>query len=343
MRIRTNARRVPARPSPRRPGAGALVLALAAALVLGPSAAAPASPRTPPVPGAGAAAGPEGLASYPLAALGSLLRPDAAPPGADDFSCRPTAAYPRPVVLLHGTYANAFAAWNRLAPLLKVDGYCVFALNYGGKKGSAAKGGARIADSSKELAAYVDRVLAATGARQVDLVGHSQGGGPLPRWYLKFDGGADASDPAQNKVRRLIGLAPSNHGATLFGLTSVVGQLGALGLVGSVTGPAVADQLRGSAFHAALDRGGDTVPGVEYTVISTRGDALMDGARHQYLQAGPGATVDNITIQERCGLDLSAHFDVPYDSNILTLARNALDPAHPRPFLCTLVLPALIG
>ena len=53
------------------------------------------------------------------------------------------------------------------------------------------------------------RVLAATGAAKVDLVGHSQGG-MMPRYYLKFLGGAAL-------VNRLVALAPSNHGTTLDG------------------------------------------------------------------------------------------------------------------------------
>ena len=50
----------------------------------------------------------------------------------------------------------------------------------------------------------------ATGASQVDIVGHSQGG-MMPRYYIKFLGGAA-------KVHTLVGLAPSNHGTTLDGL-----------------------------------------------------------------------------------------------------------------------------
>ncbi|MGW0535165.1 esterase/lipase family protein [Streptomyces sp. NPDC003032] len=63
----------------------------------------------------------------------SLARPGVAPPGADDWSCR-GAKHPRPVVLLHGTHVNMAINWNALSPLLKNDGYCVFALNYGGLK-----------------------------------------------------------------------------------------------------------------------------------------------------------------------------------------------------------------
>src|SRR3954468_2010895 len=117
--------------------------------------------------------------------------PTASPPGANDWSCQPTAAHPRPVVLVHGTFADRSNSWQALSPLLKNNGWCVFALDYGSYAGSGAIGGygARgIRNSAEELSAFVARVLAATGASQVDIVGHSQGG-MMPRYYLEFLGG----------------------------------------------------------------------------------------------------------------------------------------------------------
>ncbi len=134
----------------------------------------------------------------------------ASPPGANNWSCKPSAAHPRPVVLVHGTFIDMSASWQALSPLLVNHGYCVFALNYGSSNGSGAIGvyaTGEISASAGELSSFVDQVLAATGARQVDLVGHSQGG-MMPRYYLKFGNGAA-------KVHTLVGLAPSNHGTTV--------------------------------------------------------------------------------------------------------------------------------
>lgn len=143
-----------------------------------PAPAAAAAPRLP-VVYSGAAA-----------TINATLHPDTSPPGANNWSCRPSAAHPEPVVLVHGTIENMTDNWYTLSPLLHDSGYCVFALNYGqqpqihvGLPGSTKPGGtAPVAESAGRLAAFVKRVLAATGASKVDIVGHSQGG-MMPRYY----------------------------------------------------------------------------------------------------------------------------------------------------------------
>lgn len=127
---------------------------------------------------------------------------DVAPPGANDWSCKPSAEHPYPVILVPGTFESMAKNWSTLSPYLKSAGYCVFALNYGETNGVYAT--APVANSAQELAPFVDAVRASTGAKKVDLVGHSQGG-MMPRYYMGFLGGA-------NNVNKLIGIAPSNHG-----------------------------------------------------------------------------------------------------------------------------------
>ncbi|MEU1401438.1 alpha/beta fold hydrolase [Streptomyces sp. NPDC005728] len=322
--------------SNRRRRGAAVCAGLALALAVGQGVAAASASPAPPVPRGQ-------ILDFPVAAVGSLVHPDASPPGADDWSCKPTREHPRPVVLLHGTFANAYDSWNLMAPWLKEAGYCVFAPNYGGAPGSPIKATAHVPDSARQIAAYVDRVLKATGAHQVDLVGHSQGGGLTPRWYLRFAGGTDTAHPERNKVHSLIGLAPSNHGTTASGLGTLTTELGLNQPVSLLAGQAYADQMVGSGVNTALDRDGDTQRGVDYTVIATRYDEVVTPYTHQFLTAGPGATVKNITIQEVCPQDKSEHLSIAYDSNALQLVGNALDPAHAQPVQCGLSLPVLGG
>jgi triacylglycerol esterase/lipase EstA (alpha/beta hydrolase family) len=263
------------------------------------------------------------------------VSPTASPPGANDWSCKPSAAHPRPVVLVHGTFADMSDSWQALSPLLFNHGYCVFALNYGSLNGSGQLGiygTGEIAGSAAELSAFVDEVLAATGAEEVDLVGHSQGG-MMPRFYLKNLGGAA-------KVHTLIGLSPSNHGTTLDGLFTLAGFFpGASEFTGALC-PACQEQEAGSAFLTALNAGGDTVPGVSYTVIQTRFDEVVTPYTSAFL-SGPGVT--NITLQNQCILDLGDHLSMPYDHIADADVLTALDPAHPQHPFCTPIAPVSGG
>ena len=240
-------------------------------------------------------------------------------------------------MLLIGTGANMMLNWHYFAPKLKEQGYCLFSLNYGDTGRGPLKALGDIPTSAGEVGRFVDRVLAATGAAQVDLVGHSQGGGVLPRWYLRFDGGTDPADPARNKVRKLVGIAPSNHGSDADGLGPALNAIGFF-TVGTVLtgGPAVQQQLKGSWVNTALDADGDTQPGVDYTVISTRDDLVVTPYTVQALTAGPGATVRNEVVQDACpSLPplMVSHVGMAFSPTVLGLVENALDPtvAHTVP------------
>src|ERR1700735_5509967 len=65
-------------------------------------------------------------------ATATAFAPTTPPPGADNFACKPSAAHPNPVVLVHGTLANMDDNWQAASPILANHGYCVFAFNYGG-------------------------------------------------------------------------------------------------------------------------------------------------------------------------------------------------------------------
>jgi triacylglycerol esterase/lipase EstA (alpha/beta hydrolase family) len=291
------------------------------------------------VPGAGAATG------YPVvynitAARGVLADPSAPPPGANDFSCKPSAAHPDPVVLVHGLGATMGENWASYAPLLADNGYCVFALTYGTQHDNPYIGGlAPMEDSSAELADFVQRVLAATGARKVDLVGHSEGT-VMPQYYLKFRGGAQYVD-------KYVAITPIYHGTTALGLGSLATTLERA--FPQYAGPyeqAFADFcgscqefLRGSAFlqHLYAD-GVYAVPGVTYTAIMTRYDELVTPYTSGRLSA-PNAT--NIVVQNQCPIDFADHVAMAFDPTVGQDVLNALDPAHRKPVPCHLVLPVV--
>ncbi|MDQ0757281.1 triacylglycerol lipase [Arthrobacter sp. B3I4] len=239
---------------------------------------------------------------------------DVAPPGANDWTCKPSAEHPYPVILVPGTFESMVKNWSTLSPVLKSSGYCVFALNYGETNGVYAT--APVAKSAQELAPFVDAVRAATGAKKVDLVGHSQGG-MMPRYYMDFLGGA-------KYVHHLVGIAPSNHGTK--------------GVIvpppGFVPPPdytaagcaACADQQAGSAFMQQLNSIGDTVAGPSYTVISTVHDEVVIPYNSQFLN-GSARQVTNITIQDKCPADVIEHDQAPNDPVVHQLVTNALGQA----------------
>ena len=90
----------------------------------------------------------------------------------------------------------------------------------------------------------------------------------------------------------------------------------------------------GSSFLANLNAGGDTVPGVTYTVIESKYDEVVTPYTSAFLS---GPNVKNITIQNQCPLDFDGHIGIAYDHIALQDMLNALDPAHTSNPFCTLI------
>jgi pimeloyl-ACP methyl ester carboxylesterase len=243
-------------------------------------------------------------------------------------NCKPSAAHPYPVVLVHATFADEGSNWVTLAPLLANAGYCVYAFNYGetilsGLLGSI-DGLNHITQSAEELESFVNKVLSKTKASQVDLVGHSQGG-MMPNYYLKYLGGA-------SKVKTFIGLAPSNHGTTLDGLKELIDNFPfaslALNVFLEVIGaPALPEQEVGSAFEKKTFEGGDTVSGPRYVVIETTHDEVVTPYTNAFLS---GSNVTNITVQNQCPSDPVGHIGMFEDSPVMQNVLNQLS-ASPNP------------
>jgi triacylglycerol esterase/lipase EstA (alpha/beta hydrolase family) len=187
--------------------------------------------------------------------------------------------------------------------------------------------------SAGELAAFVDRVLTATRARKVDIVGHSEGA-TMPDYYIEYLGGA-------NKVDRYVGISGVKHGTTLHGVATLATEVGTLFFPGQPS-----PQVGSCASCNEFVVGSDYIRAIEaraparsviYTNIATRYDELVSPYTSSFL-TGPNVT--NITLQDNCALDFSDHLSIVSSPITGQYMLNALDPAHARSPVCTLVLPA---
>jgi pimeloyl-ACP methyl ester carboxylesterase len=275
--------------------------------------------------------------------------PTGMPPGVVNGPCTPAADHPYPVVLVHGTIANANFSWQTIAPTLSDAGYCVFALNYGANDWTTYSDNHYYAldyveNSAAQLANFIQTVvLPDTGASAVDIVGHSQGG-MMPRYYMqhRWDCGARTVNPygevqctqsdsntslpaGASYVHTLVGLAPSNHGADAQGLVPVFATIFGQN---TYTFPeqsgcgACGEQETGSPFLDALNAT-EVDPGVLYYVFETGYDELVTpapGPKQQALGEWPSAylhgTADqvlNVRLQDQCANDATEHVGIIYD------------------------------
>jgi pimeloyl-ACP methyl ester carboxylesterase len=154
---------------------------------------------------------------------------------------------PRPVILVHG-YAMNRAGFLLLALRLRAAGLGpVFGFEYWTLGRTAA--------AARQLGWFIDQVRSATGAAQVDVVGHSMGG-VVGRYYVSLAGG-------DGTVKNLVTLGSPHTGT----------ELSALGL-----GHPTRELVLGSSLLTWLV----AAPPPERTrvlCVWSRGDALVPGAR----------------------------------------------------------------
>ncbi|WP_216213571.1 esterase/lipase family protein [Amycolatopsis aidingensis] len=257
--------------------------------------------------------------------------------GFNDWSCEPGADHPNPVVLVHGTRDNKDTTWRALGPELVREGYCAFALTYGVLPGApvvdeVVGGLMPIEYSAAELAEFIARVRSATGARQVDIVGYSQGT-IVPTYYAKLLEGRD-------KIDKYVSLAPGWNGTNVAGLANLYGLLRTLGL-GWVSGlltdcRACTQLLTGSPTLRTLREGGIFLPEITYTNIVTKYDEI---AVPYTTGLGEGPNVTNIVLQDGCPADKVNHVGIVVDPNAIGHVLNALDPANAEPVPCVPMQP----
>jgi pimeloyl-ACP methyl ester carboxylesterase len=276
-------------------------------------------------------------ASLATAALALIAAPavHAATPGVNDPGCRPSAAHPEPVVLLHGLGANATEDINLLQRDLAGRGYCTFSVTYGAHPEFPQVGGLRaVADSATEIRAFIEQVLGETGAAKVDVVGHSEGA--FQSLYVTKTQGI------AGRIARVVAIAPPTHGTTFAGLYNLAYLLGqasrdAVGRVLQSFGCAACDDLGpGGAAVRTLDDGPIAQPGVAYTILTSRFDELVTPTSTAFVRE-PG--VVDAYVQDTCPFDPVGHLGEAYDPTVWQMVANALDPAHAARVACSFGFP----
>lgn len=171
---------------------------------------------------------------------------------------------PRPIILLHGyamNRANFVPLAYRLARagLGPILGFEYWTLG-------------RTAAAARQLGWFVDEVRAATGAAEVDLIGHSMGG-VVARYYVTLAGG----DPA---VHRLITLGSPHAGTDMSAVG--VGHPGRELLTGSklLTRLAVAPPPSHTQITSIWSRADALVPGARQTPLPGSETVMYDDLGH---------------------------------------------------------------
>lgn len=239
----------------------------------------------------------------------------------DDWSARPSANKPWPVILIHGT-VDTKGVWQELGTELRADGWCVFAPDYG-KRGTAA-----MEESAVQLGAYIEAVRTITGAEQVILIGHSQGG-LLARYWMRTSGQA-------RYVKHLVSLGAPNHGTTMGGILSplVTNNLTENimhSLIHRWFGPVGFQQISGSEIFAVFnDDGassthgsGELEDGVDYTCIASRQDTVVQPPETCFLN-GPTHQVRNVWVQDIIPRANVQHQDLPMNKHVRAIIRTGL-------------------
>src|SRR5688572_20368209 len=164
---------------------------------------------------------------------------------------------------------------------------------------------------SSEHVVHAIREVHRRSGRQVDILGHSQGG-TNPRWALRW------WPDTRAMVDDYIGIAPSAHGGKAVSDMCSDGDCA----------PALWQQTYMSNFVRAMNSGGETFPGIDYTVAWTAYDEFLTPPESTTIN---GAT--NIKLQDMCPADTSEHVAIgTHDAVTYAIAMDALNhdgPADP--------------
>lgn len=167
----------------------------------------------------------------------------------------------------------------------------------------------------------IRNTYALSGNRPIAVVGHSQGA-MRPRWALRF------WPDVRPMVADLVSVAPDNQGVSL-GAAAVVPPLASLACTTVACPQGVWQQLVGSQFIRAVNSGQETFPGIDYTVVYSNFDGLVQ-PQDTVLHPAPGTSYRRVSIQSVCPLRMADHLtNGTTDSVSWALILDAI--THPGP------------
>ncbi len=175
-----------------------------------------------------------------------------------------------PVVLVHGYGSSimgdvsSYISWAYYVGRLEADGFDTHVITL------SDAGMQDITISAAELQSFVQKVLAETGARKVDIVSHSMGG-LVSRYYIKYMGGSGLVDD-------LVTISTPHRGT----ITASIGP-----------GKSARQMEVGSSFLRTLNSG-DITPGyVDYTAIHSNNDEMVIPQQNGFLDGAININMNN--------------------------------------------------
>ena len=207
-----------------------------------------------------------------------------------------------PVLLVHGTFADSKINWSwNYKKTLPARGEPACTVDLPNRSAGDIQ-------PTSEYVVYAIRAMARRSGGDISVIGLSQGGLNI-RWALRW------WPDLRHLVDDAVLFVTPNHGSAF---------TNALCTSPGVCATALYQMRSDSAFLGALNRGRDTVPGVDYTEIATSDDTIFVTPPEARLQ---GAR--NIVIQDICPGHKVDHVGTAYDGPTYAFAVDALD--HPGP------------
>nr|WP_229896485.1 triacylglycerol lipase [Streptomyces cinerochromogenes] len=225
------------------------------------------------------------LVATAVAATGVLLAVQAPASAAQAAGSSAFRSGSNPVLFVHG-YTGDGGNWNTMASRFRNDGWPSSYLDqwtYDWRQSNAT--------TAQQLSAEVDRLLAATGATQVDIVSHSMGG-LSSRYYLKNLAGTA-------KVDAWVSLGGPNHGTDS---------------ANSCLDTSCTEMRIGSDFLAALNSGDETPGSARYATWWSPCDTVINPDSSVPLSGATNTETACLT-----------HTDLFNDATVYTEVRNTIN------------------